>query len=477
LRANPRLGEQRRSPHIPLRLAGRGKGRSFHQEKRNDGLVPPTPRLSLTGIPRQERPAALLAGAYFFCLLCSYYVLRPVRDEMGIQGGVETLPWTFTATFAAMLAATPLFGWAVARIRLRRLVPVVYLFFAAHLLAFYLALEGGAPREPLARGFFVWVSVFNLFVVSVFWSFMADLFDSDQAKRLFGAIAAGGSLGAVTGPLLTVWLAQQLGPANLLLVSCAFLAATLAFIAALLRWSDRSASPVPGMALRDRAVGGSPLAGLTLTLRSPYLLGVGLYIVLFTALSTFLYFEQARIVRDTIPTPGGRTQLFAAMDLAVNTLTLVGQLFLTGRVLVRYGLGLALAALPLLSLVGFAVLAVFPVLGVIVVFQVLRRACNFFLAKPAREALFTVISVEEKYKAKNFIDTVVYRGGDAASGWLHTALKALGLGATGISLAALPLALLSLVLGIKLGARHEALRRRASSTAFPTPSIAQKTVP
>lgn len=425
--------------------------------------MPSPPRLSLTGIPRHERPAALLAGGYFFCLLCGYYVLRPVRDEMGIQGGVENLQWTFTATFAAMLVATPLFGWAVARIRLRRLVPAVYLFFAAHLIAFYLALGGGAPRELLARGFFVWVSVFNLFVVSVFWSFMADLFDSDQAKRLFGTIAAGGSLGAVTGPLLTVWLAQQLGPANLLLVSCAFLAGTLAFIAALLRWSDRWPGPVT--ASRDQPVGGGVLAGLTLTLRSPYLLGIGLYIVLFTALSTFLYFEQARIVRDAIATPGGRTQLFAAMDLAVNALTLAGQIFLTGRVLVRYGLGLALAALPLLSLAGFAVLAIFPVLGVIVVFQVLRRTCNFFLAKPAREALFTVIPVEEKYKAKNFIDTVVYRGGDAASGWLHTALKALGLGATGISLAALPLAALSLVLGIRLGAHHEALRRRAQAAA------------
>jgi len=439
--------------------------------------VPSPPRLSLTGIPRHERPAALLAGAYFFCLLCGYYLLRPVRDEMGIQGGVENLQWIFTATFAAMLAATPLFGWAVARIRLRRLVPAVYLFFAAHLIAFYLALEGGAPRELLARGFFVWVSVFNLFVVSVFWSFMADLFDSDQAKRLFGTIAAGGSLGAVTGPLLTVWLAQQLGPANLLLVACAFLAGTLAFIAALLRWSDRSARPGPATASRDQPVGGGVLAGLTLTLSSPYLLGIGLYIVLFTALSTFLYFEQARIVRDAIATPGGRTQLFAAMDLAVNALTLAGQIFLTGRILVRYGLGLALAALPLLSLAGFAVLAVFPVLGVIVAFQVLRRTCNFFLAKPAREALFTVIPVEEKYKAKNFIDTVVYRGGDAASGWLHTALRALGLGATGICLAALPLAALSLALGIRLGARHEALRRREPSTAPSTAAIAQQTVP
>ncbi|MEW5710578.1 MAG: MFS transporter [Pseudomonadota bacterium] len=433
--------------------------------------MPSAPRLSLTGIPRHERPAALLAGAYFFCLLCSYYVLRPVRDEMGIQGGVENLQWTFTATFAAMLAATPLFGWAVARIRLRRLVPAVYLFFAAHLIAFYLGLEGGAPRELLARGFFVWVSVFNLFVVSVFWSFMADLFDSDQAKRLFGTIAAGGSLGAVTGPLLTVWLAQQLGPANLLLVACAFLTGTLAFIAALLRWSDRW--PGRATASRGQPVGGGALAGLTLTLRSPYLLGIGLYIILFTALSTFLYFEQARIVRDAIATPGSRTQLFASMDLAVNALTLAGQIFLTGRILVRYGLGLALAALPLLSLAGFAVLAVFPVLGVIVVFQVLRRTCNFFLAKPAREALFTVIPVEEKYKAKNFIDTVVYRGGDAASGWLHTALKGLGLGATGISLAALPLAALSLALGIKLGARHEALRRRAPSTA----AITQESIP
>ncbi len=409
-----------------------------------------------------EFAAVALAFAYFFCLLASYYVLRPLRDEMGIQGGVENLPWTFTATFLAMLAAVPIYGWAVSRFALRRLLPGVYVFFALNLVVFWALLAGGVERQAVAVAFFVWVSVFNLFVVSVFWSFMADLFDTGQAKRLFGPIAAGGSLGAITGPAITIAVVGGVGPERLPLVSAALLLGAVACIGALVAWGARHGS---GAAAEQPApIAGSAWAGLTHTLRSPHLLAIGGYIVLFTALSTFLYFEQARIVRDALPDSAARTRFFAGVDLAVNTLTLLGQFFLTGRIMTRFGVGRSLASLPALTLAGFAALALFPLLWVVAGFQVLRRALNFFLAKPAREVLFTAVAAEDRYKAKSFLDTVVYRGGDAASGWLHAGLRALGFGTAGVALAALPLAALWLALALALGRGHERLiqQRRPS---------------
>ncbi len=420
--------------------------------------MPGAIHLTLTGVKRHEIYPVAWSAVYFFCLLCSYYVLRPVRDEMAIQAGVENLQWTFSATFVVMFAIVPVFGWAVKRFALSRLLPGVYVFFAANLLLFYGLMESGIERRWTAQAFFVWTSVFNLFVVSVFWSFMADLFDSTQAKRLFGLIAAGGSIGAVSGPLITVWLSTRIGPENLLLVSAGFLVLALVAISALLHYSKPLTDGLPPPD-RSLPIGGSVFGGIRLTLQSPYLLGIALYIVLFTTLATFLYFEQARMVRDAFDSSAERTRLFAGMDLAVNTLTLLGQIFVAGRVMTHFGLGKALAVLPLVSVAGFAVLAAFPVLGVVIALQVLRRTLNFFLAKPAREALYTVVRPEEKYKAKNFIDTVVYRGGDAASGWLYTALRAIGLGSAGIALTALPLAAIWMLLGLKLGARHEAQER------------------
>lgn len=408
-----------------------------------------------------EFAAVALAFAYFFCLLASYYVLRPLRDEMGIQGGVENLPWTFTATFVAMLAAVPLYGWAVSRFPLRRLLPGVYVFFAFNLVAFWALFASGVARPQVAMAFFVWVSVFNLFVVSVFWSFMADLFDTGQAKRLFGPIAAGGSLGAVTGPALTVTMVGSVGPERLPLVSAALLLGAVACIAALVAWGAGHGSRAA--AERPAPLAGSAWAGVTHTLRSPHLLAIGGYIVLFTTLSTFLYFEQARIVRDALPDSTARTRFFAGVDLAVNTLTFAGQLLLTGRIMTRFGVGKSLAALPALSLAGFSLLALAPTLWVVAGFQVLRRALNFFLAKPAREVLFTAVSDEDRYKAKSFLDTVVYRGGDAASGWLHAGLRALGFGTAGVAVAALPLAALWLALAFALGRGHERLIQERST--------------
>ncbi len=404
-----------------------------------------------------EGAALAWSFVYFFCLLCSYYVLRPVRDEMGIAGGIGNLPWVFTATFAVMLAAVPLFGAVAARYPRRTFVPLVYYFFIVNLLLFYVLFE--TLRGPwIARAFFVWVSVFNLFVVSVFWSLMVDLYRNEQARRLFGFIAAGGSAGAIVGPLLTATLVGPVGAINLLLVAALLLGAATLCIQRLLTWNHAlrgAREPAQG----DPPMGGSVFAGLRLVATSPYLLGICLFLLLFTSLSTFLYFEQAHIIKETFEDSGQRTRLFALIDLAVNILTVTTQLFIAGRIMSRFRLGVALAAIPLLVAAGFATLALLPTLAVLVAFQVVRRAGNYALTRPAREVLFTVVNRESKYKAKNFIDTVVYRGGDAASGWGFGLLEGAGLSLANISWIAVPIAGAWVLTALALGRSHERLRQ------------------
>ncbi len=412
----------------------------------------------LVAVEPGESAALWWSFAYFFLLLCSYYILRPLRDEMGVAGGVQQLPWVFTGTFVAMLAAVPVFGWCAARFPRRRLLPVVYYFFAANLLLFYALFQFQEHVALTARAFFIWVSVFNLFVVSVFWSFMVDLYTNAQARRLFGFIAAGGSAGAVTGPLLTAALVKLLGPVNLLPVSCALLLMAVFCIHRLVHWAQTAPQIKPESVQPERPLGGSMWAGFALVAQTPYLLGIGLFIWLFTTLSTFLYFEQAHIVSATYTNPADRTQLFALIDLGVNILTIAIQVSLTGRLLKWFGVPLTLALVPLLSAVGFIALGVAPVLPVLVAFQIARRAGDYAVMRPTREILFTVVGRETKYKAKNFIDTVVYRGGDAISGWAFAGLKALGLGLTGIAILSVPLALAWAWLGFRLGRRQEALR-------------------
>ena len=415
-------------------------------------------------VRREEVGALLWSFLYFFCLLAAYYVIRPVRDEMGVQVGAARLQWLFSAVFVAMIALVPVFGWLARRLPVARLLPTVYGFFALSLFAFYLALESGVELRQLAPVFFVWVSVFNLFVVSVFWSFMADLYTTEAARRLFGFIAAGGSLGAVVGPGLTTLLAPRIGIANLLLVSTAFLVAAIGCIVALLRIA---ASRPDGTSRYLRAPEAEPGArpslwiGVIRTARSPYLAGICVFLVCYTLLSTLLYFMQTKLVPEFIPSPERRTQLFAAADLAVNALTLLLQLFATGRLLSKFGVTLMLAALPAVSVIGFLALGVAAVIPVLIVFGVLRRAGEFAISKPARETLFTVVTKEEKYQAKNVIDTVIYRGGDAASGWLAAALLGAGLSLSGMAFVGVPVACLWFATAIFLGRRHESMRTAA----------------
>ena len=390
----------------------------------------------------------LWSFAYFFCLLAGYYILRPLRDEMGVAGGVRNLQWLFTATFLVMLAAVPLYGWLVARVPRRRFIPLVYHFFVFNLALFWVLLALDVERETMARVFFVWISVFVLFAVSVFWSFMADVWSSAQGKRLYGFIAAGGSAGALAGPALTIGLAGTIGAVNLLIVAALLLEAAV-FCARKLEVEQKVSSE------RQNAVGGGALDGIMMVLRSPYIAGIMLWVSLLSVAATFLYFEQARIVAAASDDPAVRTRIFAGVDLAVGLLTIAVQFFATGKLIARFGVGAALALLPLVFAVGFAVLAAVPVLAVVIAFQALQRTANFAISNPAREVLFTVVARDEKYKAKNVIDIVAVRGADAAGGWLFTALRSLGMELRSIPLAAIVIAAACLALAAALGRAHE----------------------
>jgi AAA family ATP:ADP antiporter len=418
---------------------------------------------------RHELPALGWAFAYFFTLLAGYYVLRPLRDEMGVQAGTTALPWLFSATFAAMLLLVPLYGWMCARLPRARLLPAVYAFFALNLAGFWAALDSGVPAKTLAPAFFVWVSVFNLFVVSVFWSFMADLFDGAQAARLFGAIAAGGSCGAIAGPSITALAAAPLGTANLLLVSAAFLCAAIGCIAMLGRWARRH--PRSGEARAEEPMGGSVLAGARAALSSPFLLGICGYLLCYTILSTTLYFMQIEIVGAELPDASERTRLFATIDLTVNALTLIVQLLVYARLGALLGIAWMLALMPLVSIAGFAWLGFASGLGALILFGVARRVGEFAISKPVREALYTAVPREERYKAKSFIDTVVYRGGDVTSGWLFGALKAAGLGLAAVSFAMVPVALAWLGLAFFLGARMKRWTQASDARSAPSPAL------
>ena len=387
--------------------------------------------------------ALLWSFAYFFCLLASYYILRPLRDEMGVAGGVRNLQWLFTGTFLAMLAAVPLYGAVVARLPRRRFIPFVYHFFVANLAIFWLLLALGIERQNVARVFFIWISVFNLFAVSVFWSFMADLYNSEQAKRLYGFIAAGGSAGALAGPAITIVLSQAIGVANLIVVAAVLLELAV-FCATRLEVKDT-------VARKQEKIGGSAIDGLLMVVRSPYIAGIMGWVATLSIVATFLYFEQAAIVAATSDDPAVRTRIFATVDLAVGILTLAVQFVATGKLIERFGVGPALALLPFVFAAGFAVLSAYPVLAVVVAFQALQRTANFAISNPAREALFPVLHRDEKYKAKNVIDTVVPRGADAVGGWLVAGLRAIGMEARSLALSAGIVAVAMIVLSIALG--------------------------
>jgi AAA family ATP:ADP antiporter len=433
------------------------------QRRSNDDLRDHSRALHLFRIVVDVKPnelrALLLSFLYYFLVLSAYYVIRPIRDDFGAASGIENLPWMFTGTLVTMLVANTLFSALVARYSRRRFVPVAYRFFIANLLIFFalLLLVPKGNQVWIGRAFFVWTSAFNLFVVSVFWAFMVDVFSSDQGKRLFGFISVGGTLGAIVGAAITATLVRKLGSVNLLLVSAVLLelsAQCVRLFPALIKEREATRSNA------ESAVGGGIWAGILHNFRSAYLIGISAYILLYSITSTLLYFQQIAIAAAAFTDRAARTAFFAKIDLAVNVLTIVAQIFITGRLLKWLGVGITLAILPAFSVIGFAGMGLAPSLTLLVVFLTLRRAGNFAFARPARETLFTVVSREDKYKSKNFIDTVVYRVGDQIGAWTTPALGWLGLTLTGVSFVAAPMAAVWLAVSLWLGKRQSAMSRR-----------------
>ena len=411
-------------------------------------------------VRHEELPALLWCWLYIFAVLSSYYIMRPIRDEMGVAGGVNNLPWLFTGTLIGTVAVNLPFAWLVKTLPRSRFIPLTYRFFAANIVLFAIALHFADQEQTIwiGRAFFIWVSVYNLFVVSIFWQLNVDLFSPEQGKRLFGFIAAGATIGAIVGSAVTASLAR-LVPAMALLLGAAVLLELAVF--AVGRLSRLSPSlqrhPVAMVAAEEQPIGGSVLAGITHALRSPYLVNVSLFLLLFAITSTVLYFQQAGIVSQSFSDRGAQTAFFATVDLLVNILTLVIQLFLTGRIVLWLGVALALSFLPALTILGFGALAVAPTLGAIAVFQILRRASDYGIARPTREVLFTVVPREDRYKAKSFIDTFVYRLGDQLGAWGVAGFRALGAGAAELALVAIPIAALWLLNALWLGRRQETM--------------------
>jgi ATP:ADP antiporter, AAA family len=398
-----------------------------------------------------EIRALWLGFVFNFVVLGGYYVIRPIRDEIGASSGVENLPWMFTATLIAMLVANALFSAIVAGMSRRKFIPIAYRFFIANLVIFSVLMRilASPQQQWLGRTFFVWLSVANLFVVTVFWAFMTDLFSNEQGKRLFGFISIGGSLGAIIGGSITASLVKPLGAANLLLVSAAMFevaAQSVRFFPAdLARIEDRQ-HPT-----EETPIGGSLWSGITHIFRSPYLFALFAFIVIYSSTSTWAYFQQSDLTGHGFVDRAARTTFLANLDRSVNTLTLLGQLFLTGKLLKWLGVTPTLILMPALSLIGFIFIGVSPVLAVLAVFQILRRAATFAFMRPAREVLFTVLRREDKYKAKSVIDTFAYRVGDQVGAWSYRGLNALGLGLRGISFITVPVIAGWLALTLWLG--------------------------
>ena len=374
-----------------------------------------------------EIRSTFLSFGFMFTLMTAWYILRPIRDAMSSDWSDAELSTLWTGTFLFSLVAVMLYGAACSRISFRRLVPGVYGFFAASFLLFYVAIQSFGDSVYIDKAFYVWVSVFAMFHISVFWSFMAEIHSREQAPRLFGFIASGASIGAIIGPIVAVTLVSQVGIANLLLVSAVLLLIPIVLITMLQGGGDS------GTTIGEtQTIGGNPLAGFSIFLRNPLLLAIGLFILLYTAISTFVYFELKNLMSDVEETV--RVQIWGGMDLAVNVLAIGTAMFGTSRLATGLGLTFTLVLVPVVIVAGLLVVALVPMLWVVVGLQIVRRAGNYAITKPGREMLFTIVDRETRFKAKSIVDVVVYRGGDALTAWAFTLLtQGLGLGLAAVA--------------------------------------------
>jgi AAA family ATP:ADP antiporter len=418
---------------------------------------------TILGFKKHERLAVAWSFAYFFCVLSSYYILRPVRESMAVGSGPNTIPWLFFGTFATMLIAAPIFGWVASRYPRRQFLPWVYLFFIANILIFWLifsiAIDNQSNHVWLGRVFFVWLSVFNLFVVSVFWSFMADIYTREQGRRLFGVITAGGSVGALIGGGVTSILVVRIGFQNLFPIAAALLLIAILCITRLRKWVEENhPNDVMDTAASKKPLGGNPFSGVTHVFSSSYFTAIAVSSVIASLLGTALYMFTAQLVADAIPEANQQTRFFSNINNITNALALLGQLLIVKHVVQRFGIGASMSLLPIASIAGFILLAVEPTLGIVVLLTVLRRALGFSFSKPTTDMLYSVVTPEEKYKTKNFIDTAVYRSGDLVGTWSVKGLFAVGLSIPAISLIVVPFAAVWAAVAIWLGRDY---RRRA----------------
>jgi AAA family ATP:ADP antiporter len=441
----------------------------------------------ILNIKRAELPLALLSVAYFFCVLCGYYFLRPVREAMGVSRGMGELRWLFVGTSLISLVLVLAFGGVVARTNRRRFIPIAYLFVIACLVVFsgMLIVDGaagggliGTDSETLVARyvgyvFFIWLSAINLFVTSVFWAFMVDIFDIRQGKRMFAFIGIGGTLGALVGGWATNVISGMTEsvylPAGLMLTGAAFFGLAIALVLTLDRLalsSEHSRHTIGGAVIEDHQddrgagdreaagaekIGGTFLDGAKAVATSPYLLGIGAYIVLMAVSNTLIYFTQANIILDNTDTFSQRVAGFAQFDAFAQVATLFAQVFVTTQVIKRLGVGWTLVILPVVTMVGFAILSVWTVFGVMAVFQALHRATRYAISRPARETLFSVVSSSEKYKAKPIIDVFLYRGGDVAGVGVDGMFAAMGMTLAWVAATTVPMAGVWAILCLALG--------------------------
>jgi AAA family ATP:ADP antiporter len=439
----------------------------------------------LLNFRRGELPLALLSALFYFCVLCGYFFLRPVREAMGVSRGMDDLRWLFIGSSIASLVAVLLFGGVVSRFDRRRFIPIAYLFVIVCLIGFSAlliadALGGGGLIGTdtgttfalvVAYTFFIWLTVINLFVNSLFWAFMVDLFNVDQGKRMFAFIGIGGTLGAIVGGWSTNVVSGMTEsvylPPGLMLIGATLFGGAILTMLTLDRLALRSeqsqlrtASGKPAKhAAAGAKVGGSFWDGATAIARSPYLLGISLFILFLAISKTLLYFTQANIILDNADTFSQRVGSFAQFDMLAQIATLISQVFITTHLIKRLGVGWTLAILPLVTVAGFAVLAVWPVYGVMAMFQAIHRATDYAATRPARETLFSVVPAAEKYKAKPMIDVFVYRFGDVAGAGFDSAMRVLGFSLLGVTAATVPLAALWCVLSLALARTQQKLNR------------------
>jgi AAA family ATP:ADP antiporter len=405
-----------------------------------------------------ELKGLLIATAYGFFIMFSYYILRAVRDEISSadRGNLQIL---WTAVFFVMMLAVPAYSWLASKFSRVVFVPLANRFFIVCLLTFWACLVFLPVdiRPWIDRVFYVWTSVFALFVVTVFWGFMSDCFDNNQGKRLFSFIAVGSSVGGMVGSAVTAGLVEYLPDFSLLLLACIPLEIASWCARSLHKRFDTGSVDIPGES--TRVITGTAWSGMRAVFASRYLLGIAGFIALMTFVSTILYFQQASLVADAFANRAERTVFYARIDLLVSALTIIFQIYLTARIIKWLGVGLTLAIVPVTMALGFLALGLYPTLAVLVVIQVIYRAGRYGLTKPAREILWTVLSREAKYKSKPFLDAAVYRGGDLVSGWIYTGLAAFGLSIGAIAITAAPIAGLWALLAIKLGAKQEVLAK------------------